>query len=183
MQRHTSAGTSINAKKLPVLYSKLAKAGVLAHGTGIDFGSGKYTDHLSDFVSAQGGTMMFYDPYNQPASVNAATLFHRNRSLFCLCSNVLNVIDDDDAVRNAIRKAVRLGDGIAYFTVYEGDRSGIGKETQNGLSWQRNQKLRSYGAYCSGYNVEFSDGMMIVADLQSLELTEREMWYDETEAS
>lgn len=162
MQRHTSAGTSINAKKLPVLYSKLAKAGVLAHGTGIDFGSGRYTDHLSDFVKAQGGTMMFYDPYNQPESVNAATLFHRNRSLFCLCSNVLNVIDDDDAVRNAIRKAVELGNGVAYFTVYEGNGTGIGTETQAGMSWQRNQKLRSYEAFCDGLKVQFKNGIMIV---------------------
>ena len=162
MQRHTSAGTSINAYKLPKLYTKLARSGVLANGTGIDFGSGKYTKHLADFTHAQGGTMMFYDPYNQPASVNAATLLHRNRSQFCLCSNVLNVIDDDDAVRDAIRNAVELGNGVAYFTVYEGNGTGIGSETQNGLSWQRNQKLRSYEAYCAGYSVEFRNGVMTV---------------------
>lgn len=162
MQRHTSAGTSINARKLPVLYTKLARAGILDHGTGIDFGSGKYTEHLRDFVAAHNGTMMFYDPYNQPAHVNAATLFHRNRSQYCLCSNVLNVIDDDNAVRNAIQTAVELGNGVAYFTVYEGDGTGIGIETQNGQSWQRNQKLRSYEAYCTGYNVDFRNGVMTV---------------------
>ena len=162
MQLHTSAGTSVNVRHLPKLYTKLAELGVLANGTGIDFGSGKYTKHLADFTHAQGGTMMFYDPYNQPASVNAATLLHRNRSQFCLCSNVLNVIDDDDAVRDAIRNAVELGNGLAYFTVYEGNGTGIGSETQNGLSWQRNQKLRSYEAYCAGYSVEFRNGVMTV---------------------
>ena len=163
MQRHTSAGTSINAHKLPVLYTKLAKAGVLANGTGIDFGSGKYTDHLRDFVTAHNGTVMFYDPYNQPEHVNQATLSQRNRSQYCMCSNVLNVIDDDGAVRNAIRTAVKLGNGTAYFTVYEGNGTGIGIETQNGQSWQRNQKLRSYKDYCSGFKVEFKNGVMIVS--------------------
>ncbi len=179
MQHRTSAGTSINARKLPILYSKLAKAGVLAHGTGIDLGCGKYTDHIADFVHAQGGTVMFYDPYNQPATVNAETLFHRNRSHYCICSNVLNVIDDDDAVRDVIRKAVALGNGIAYFTVYEGNGTGIGSETQKGLSWQRNMKLHKYAAFCIGFDVEFSDRMMIVTDRQMLEksLPERGMWY------
>lgn len=72
MQLRTSAGTSINAKKLPALYTKLSKLGVLANGTGIGF------------------------------------------------------------------------------------------ETQNGKSWQRNQKLKQYAQYCSGYDVGFKNGVMIV---------------------
>ena len=162
MQRHTSAGTSINARKLPVLYTKLAKAGVLDNGTGIDLGSGKYTDHLAAFVAAHNGTMRFYDPYNQPESVNYEALIHRDEYRFCLCSNVLNVLDDESAVRSTIRTAVELGNGTAYFTVYEGDGTGIGTETQGGKSWQRNEKLRQYASYCDGYNVTFKNGVMTV---------------------
>jgi len=162
MQTRTSAGTSINSAKLPVLYTKLAKLGVLDNGTGIDFGSGKYTQHLQRFAEEHGSTVLFFDPYNQSPAVNAATLARRNESMFCLCSNVLNVIDDDDAVRNAIRKAVALGNGVAYFSVYEGNGTGIGFETQNGRSWQRNQKLREYRGFCDGLNVAFQNGIMIV---------------------
>ena len=71
MQQRTSAGTSINSKKLPALYTKLAKLGVMT-GTG------------------------------------------------------------------------------------------IGTETQAGMSWQRNQKLRSYEAFCDGLKVQFKNGIMIV---------------------
>ena len=162
MQLHTSAGTSVNVRHLPKLYTKLAELGVLANGTGIDFGSGKYTKHLADFTHAQGGTMMFYDPYNQPASVNAATLLHRNRSTYCLCSNVLNVIDSDDGVRDAIRTAVSLGNGTAYFSVYEGNGTGIGIESKTDC-WQRNQKLREYRGFCDKeHDVTFRNGVMIV---------------------
>lgn len=162
MQKHTSAGTSINARKLPVLYTRLAKAGVLDNGTGIDLGSGKYTDHLAAFVAAHNGTVRFYDPYNQPETVNYEALIHRDEYRFCLCSNVLNVLDNESAVRSTIRTAVELGNGVAYFTVYEGNGTGIGTETQNGASWQRNEKLKQYEQYCTGYNVEFKNGVMTV---------------------
>ena len=92
-------------------------------------------------VTNQHGAVLIFDEYDSP---------------------VLNVIDDDDAVRDAIRSAVELGNGVAYFTVHEGNGTGIGSETQNGLSWQRNQKLRSYEAYCAGYSVEFRNGVMTV---------------------
>ena len=161
MQQRTSAGTSINSKKLPALYTKLAKLGVMT-GTGIDLGCGKYITHLASFAADHECTMRFYDPYNQPEQVNYEALIHRDENQFCLCSNVLNVLDNESAVRSTIREAVSLGNGVAYFTVYEGNGTGIGTETQAGMSWQRNQKLRSYEAFCDGLKVAFKNGIMIV---------------------
>jgi len=61
-----------------------------------------------------------------------------------VCSNVLNVINDDDAITEVIRDidSIKGNCTDVYFTIYEGDKSGIGKETSKG--YQRNQKAESY---------------------------------------
>lgn len=78
-----------------------------------------------------------------------------------ICSNVLNVIDSDDVVRDVI---VNL-QGFArtcYYTVYEGDKSGTGRYPTSD-SYQRNASLKSYAAYVpDGYKVRFFRGVMEV---------------------
>ena len=64
MQLHTSAGTSVNVRHLPKLYTKLAELGVLANGTGIDFGSGKY--RFKDWTRGQSITIERNDSYWNP---------------------------------------------------------------------------------------------------------------------
>jgi len=54
---------------------------------------------------------------------------------------VLNVIAEPEARAELIETAA-MADGKAYFTVYEGDRSGVGRRTTKG--WQNNRKLADY---------------------------------------
>lgn len=161
-QKHTSQNTSINSAKLPAIYTKMAAK--MENKIFVDYGCGKYTDHLEKFADAHDGYVLFYDPYNQPCTVNDKTkAIAKRHADFAICSNVLNVIDDDGAVYECIRRAVALGRGEAWFTVYEGDRTGIGRETQNGQSWQRNLKLSAYVWFVPDtYTVTFEHGMMHV---------------------
>ena len=163
MQRRTSAGTSINSKKLPSIYKKVG-AKIKPDAVFIDVGCGKYTEHITKYATEREAVAFFYDPYNQSDDVNEEALmaaYNRNVD-FALCSNVLNVIDTDDGVMECIQNAVNLGGGTAFFTVYEGDGKGVGRETKRDC-WQRNEKLRSYAKYVpEGCSEAFHHGMMIV---------------------
>jgi len=147
-QTYTSARTSMNARHLPRVFRKIATPP--RHSLLFDYGSGKYTDHIRaafpDVVYCP------FDPYNQPDDVNAASLtylanaMHVRYPVTVVCSNVLNVIDDDDTVRSIARHivaaVVRTG-GIGYVTVYAGDGSGVGRRTGPD-QYQRNQPLQDY---------------------------------------
>ena len=56
-------------------------------------------------------------------------------------SNVLNVIDDDDMIRDICSKAARHKH--FFITVYEGDKSGAGRRSKEDC-YQRNEKIKSY---------------------------------------
>ena len=162
MQYHTSADTSINSKKLPAIYKKLAD--VMEHKRFIDVGCGKYINHLRDFATEHNAVAFFWDPFNRTEGQNvSAFVGSRNAGVdFSICSNVLNVIDSADAVTMCIRNAVIFGNGTAYFTVFEGDGKGVGRETGTD-KWQRNEKLREYKKYVpEEMDVKFKNGMMIV---------------------
>lgn len=159
-QQRTSAGTSINAQKLPRIYSALRA--VLAGQPFIDYGCGRYTAHLKAYAESIGAEPHFCDPYNQPEAVNRETAAFTGAA-FSICSNVLNVIDSDLAVTDCIARALTLGNGRAFFTVYEGNGSGRGAETQSGQSWQRNARLRDYARFTpEGCKVAFRAGVMEV---------------------
>lgn len=159
-QKRTSAGTSINAQKLPRIYKAIRY--ILEGQPFIDYGCGRYTAHLKAYAESIGAEAHFFDPYNQPDSVNRETEAFTGAA-FSICSNVLNVIDSDRAVTECIAGALRLGNGRAFFTVYEGDGSGRGAETQNGQSWQRNARLRDYARFApEGCKVTLRVGVMEV---------------------
>lgn len=159
-QKRTSAGTSINAQKLPRIYTALRA--VMAGQRVTDYGCGRYTAHLKAYAESIGAEMHFHDPYNQPEAINRETEAFTGAA-FSICSNVLNVIDSDRAVTDCIGAALRMGNGRAFFTVYEGDGSGVARETQNGQSWQRNARLRDYARFApEGCKVAFRAGVMEV---------------------
>ena len=162
MQTFTSSATSINRSKLPAVYrrAKLTAPAVL------DYGCGKYTDHIWQYVNR---SYYPYDPYNQPDEVNASTMRNVQRHvsehipLDVVCSNVLNVIDDDDEIQRIVRnieEIVRLTGGHAFFTVYEGDRSEIGKKTGKD-QYQRNDVLSSYIRFFT-LSVTIKNNMIII---------------------
>lgn len=147
-QTFTSAGTSINSKRLPAVYGRVR----FAPGSAVlDFGCGRYVDHIQAALP-RGVVYLPWDPYNQPDRVNDSTKrrlwagIRSGRPLCVVCSNVLNVIDDDDTVQSIARELTFLADrsgGAVYVTVYEGNRSGAGRQTGPD-SYQRNAPLRDY---------------------------------------
>lgn len=140
-QEITSAKTSI--KQVAGLFKdKNAKFGK----TNIDVGGGRF-NLVTDYLAERGTKNMVFDPYNRGVDENSATLRYLQnggRADTATCANVLNVIREPDARANVIlevAKCIRDG-GTAYFTVYEGDGSGEGRQTSSG--WQNNRKTADY---------------------------------------
>ena len=158
-QTFTSSATSINKAKLPAVYSKAPLSAPVV----IDYGCGKYTNHIREAIPDK--VYLPYDPYNQPEKVNKMTMRIAKRTLCpidVVCSNVLNVIDSDEVVQsivNEIETIVFKNHGTAYFTVYEGDRSGIGRQTGPD-QYQRNEPLRKYLRFFRLADIR--NGMIIV---------------------
>lgn len=142
-QVYTSAKTSINSSKLPAIF-KLVKWE--SDTVNADVGGGKF-DNATEFLSSLNVKSYIYDPYNRSAEHNNSVckaISNNDGTDTTTCSNVLNVIAEKEA-----RKAVILNcynflkeNGTAYFTVYEGNKSGEGKETTSG--YQLNQKTEYY---------------------------------------
>ncbi len=163
-QEITSAKTSI--KQVAGLFKdKNAKFGK----TNIDVGGGRF-NLVTDYLAERGTKNMVFDPYNRGVDENAATLRYLQnggRADTATCANVLNVIREPDARANVIlevAKCIRDG-GTAYFTVYEGDGSGEGRQTSSG--WQNNRKTADYVSEIGRY---FDDvqrkGKLIIATNQ-----------------
>ena len=164
MQTFTSSATSINRTKLPAVYGKTCFSSAVV----LDYGCGKYTDHIRDCLRRQGCALLPYDPFNQPVHVNLISMNYVDRCkkehvpVDVVCSNVLNVIDDADTIRsiaNEIQTIVETTGGTAYITVYEGDRTCVGRATGHD-QYQRNEPLRNYLKYFP-YGV-IRNGMIVV---------------------
>ena len=161
-QSVTSANTSINSKRLPAIYGKIH----LNEGDRVlDYGCGRYTEHLFSYCLENHAEMFPFDPFNIPEQVNKETRekLENRPATVGIMSNVLNVIDSDEAIRAAIIDALSLISGKLYITVYEGDKTGHGKYTSND-SFQRNMKRKEYVPMLEnmGFNVETKRGMIIV---------------------
>ena len=146
MQTYTSKETSINSVKLPAVYRKAELKSAIV----LDYGCGRYIDHIREALA--GKTYLPFDPFNQPENINSASAdvvrdaMNRQEPVDVVCSNVLNVIDDDGTIRrivDRIESIIERTGGTAYFTVYEGNRSGEGRKT-GADQYQRNATLRSY---------------------------------------
>ena len=163
-QNYTSKATSINSGRLPAVYGKADFSASIV----MDYGAGKYTDHIKAYVNSLHRTYLPYDPYNQPEERNATTATLVCNAMYChlpvdvVCSNVLNVIDDDRTVQKIahhIEEIATASGGTGYVTVYEGNRSGTGRQTGPD-QYQRNEPLRNYLRYFR--NATIRNGMIIV---------------------
>lgn len=152
----TSRNTSVNKDTVPAIYKKLAIRGV--YGTHIfDVGCGKWTKHIESFAKANAICTYWhgFDPFNQTREHNNKitkiawdekykTNKEKNPNMF-ISSNVLNVICGYDRKREYLQSIFRLMDECdeCYITVYEGNKTGIGRETKKDC-WQENKKLIDY---------------------------------------
>ena len=64
------------------------------------------------------------------------------------CSNVLNVVDSDEVVAGiaGFLTACAISGAAVFITVYEGDKSGVGRPTKADC-YQRNEKIADYLKY------------------------------------
>ena len=164
MQTFTSKATSINSSKLPAVFKRAPLSAPLV----MDYGSGKYTNHIEEYVNAQHKTYLPYDPYNQTEESNKATVTLVINAMYLrfpvdvVCSNVLNVIDDDMTIQRIahhIEGITQATGGTGYITVYEGNRSGCGKQTGTD-QYQRNEPLQNYLRFFQ--NAVIRNGMIVV---------------------
>ena len=140
-QKYTSANTSVNSKRLPAIYNKI-KWNLFKGGVVLDIGAGKYTEHIKNYLKAWDITYLPYDPYNLSAADNlyASSRFHEATCV--ICSNVFNVIKEMQVIYDLHDMITSFK--VPYFiTVYEGDKSWLGRETRKGC-WQRHETKEGY---------------------------------------
>lgn len=144
-QQFTSKNTSINTKRLPTIYSKL-NLERLRDKTIFDYGSGKIETVriIREKLEAYDIDYIPYDIYNLSPADNCYALERRKEADIYICSNVLNVIKEDEIVQRIIDEIIQLSNTKPYFfKIYEGNKSGVGKQTKKDC-WQRNQKTKDY---------------------------------------
>ncbi len=130
-QKYSSASTSINSKKLPAIYRIVSKR-IKETDKVIDYGCGKFFDNYnlpSNYVG--------YDPFNR----NNDEILNEKYDV-ALCSNVLNVIMEHEVRMDVLRKLKELANTV-FITIYEGDKTGVGKETKNDC-YQLNMAREDY---------------------------------------
>lgn len=161
----TSKNTSINSSKLPAVYNKIdwdklwtewviQNGGLNPIGIILDYGCGRYTQHIQDFVNSKGFYYIGYDPYwnnidfnteiEQISKINGGGL------AAVICSNVLNVIPWWTGVKRVSSLVHYLGylaNHRYFITVYSGDNSHHGRETKKDC-WQWNRPTESYLFAC-----------------------------------
>ena len=139
-QAITSAKTSI--KQSPAVFSKVN----WEEGTrNFDVGGGAY-DLATNKLAGVGVENLIYDPFNRSEEHNnkvISSLKKRNADTATV-ANVLNVIAEPENQLTALKQADALlkPGGTAYIGIYEGDRSGVGKQTSSG--YQNNSKTADY---------------------------------------
>ena len=141
-QTFTSMDTSINSKKLPYIYSHINWEKLRGKEV-IDYGCGRYTQHIEALMAQYGIKWYGYDPYWRNATQNGEAI-HCDPDIV-ICSNVLNVIKENlivSRIHDTIKYAYMPTMGY-FIKVYEGDKSSVGKQTKKDC-WQRNQPTESY---------------------------------------
>lgn len=163
-QAHTSRGTSINTTKLPVLYKLADAKGGFKNGTvNIDIGAGVEGTPATAYLAERGVNSLPFDPFNRNRETNMAVmdfLKSGKKADTATCSNVLNVIDNEQARANVIlqmAKAIKP-DGTAYFTVYSDEkRLEAGKAGEVSSKPDQWQELRAAKTYVPEIKKYFDD--------------------------
>lgn len=146
-QEYRSTKTSINAKKLPAGIRRALDQGVWSDVmTNLDIGGGRY-DNTTEAIAATGARNFTYDPWNRTLWENIGAAHTAEQGVDTVTiHNVLNVIKEDTLVDRVLRQAwaaLKSG-GKLMITVYEGNKSGVGRSTLGGEAWQRNLTTAKY---------------------------------------
>lgn len=120
--------------RVPALFKKISWT---PNTVNFDYGCGyKSTqDRISEFLADKGVEYIGFDKFNQTSQEQAeawATIDEYGGADTATCANVLNVVKERDVRVNEIitniYDVLKPG-GVAYFDVYEGDRSSSGRQT------------------------------------------------------
>ncbi len=143
-QKFSSANTSINSKRLPKAFTVIKwERGT----TNLDLGGGKF-DNATEYLKSINISNLIIDPYNRSKDWNEHLLNYISKvggTDTATVLNVLNVIRERECRINLIQQAYSLikENGTCYFQIYEGNGSGIGRETMPNC-WQNNFKTNFY---------------------------------------
>lgn len=138
-QNYTSANTSINSTKLPMIYTNKRAINIFTGKKVIDIGGGKF-DNAVEYGKTINTKICVYDKFNRTVEHNEKVL--KDNYDVAIISNVLNVIDDKESRLDVLRLASTKAKTILV-TVYEGDGTGIGRPTKNDC-YQLNRKTEGY---------------------------------------
>lgn len=146
MQDITSKDTSVN--QLAAYYRKAIQHRYIVEGDYIlDYGCGKNYYNTICFAYANSFDVCLYDPYHMSEDSNRATTQHSNmvHVTGITCNNVLNVLKTVDMVKVLLHlQDMAIDYGVTImFTIYEGDKSGIGRHTKRDC-YQRNERISAY---------------------------------------
>lgn len=171
-QEHSSANTSINSTKIPKVFTKLLEQNLLfKNSRNLDLGGGKF-NNVTEMLSKLDIENLIYDPFNRSKehNLNVLNLIEESKSDTVTISNVLNVIKEDDNKNSLIylaSKSLKPG-GFLYITVYEGNKTGIGKVTRKD-QWQENKKLSEYlDLNFSGFNLPYISKGIIICEKSNI---------------
>lgn len=160
-QKYSSAETSIST--INKIYKLLPEMGYKKETIILDYGAGKYNKNKEE-AEKYDYKWFGYDPYNRSEEENNLTskLMKLVKPHVIVCSNVCNVIAEDNILMNVLNDIYNYAaeDTDIYITIYEGDKSGVGKVTTKG--YQRNQKVNDYKDYiCEFFEIEEKIGSNI----------------------
>lgn len=163
-QKYTSAGTSIS-----VVNKVYKQYNFRPNSVVFDYGGGKYDKNKTYMRETYNSDVLIYDPYNRSVEHNKAVslavnkIAHTGGLDYIVCSNVLNVIAEDAVLYKILNDIRQLAceKTEVLITIYEGDGTGVGKQTTKG--YQRNQKTKNYIQLCKQFfsNVELKKGIII----------------------
>ena len=139
IQMITSSDTSVNVRNAIFRMLNLPEGAKI-----LDYGCGRFNTN-KEFCEQLGYIFKGYDPYNQALEDNIEALEFADEGVDVItCNNVLNVIKEDKFLEDVLQHINNLADDDTniFFTIYEGDKGGVGTETTKG--YQRNQRTRNY---------------------------------------
>lgn len=172
-QGHGSAATSI--KQTPGGMKKVEwKSGT----TNVDIGGGRFDD-ATEWLRERGVENLVFDPFNRDSEHNrmVAERVRKEKVDTATCHNVLNVIDSESSRANVILQAAKAikPDGTAYFSIYEGDKTGVGKYKGQDR-WQNNRRTKDYLGEIERYfdDVQVKKGVIIARSPKPTE--EQSVW-------
>jgi hypothetical protein len=141
-EKNNVAVTSLN--QVPAIFKKME---VIPGTVNLDIGGGKY-DKGTEFLKELGVTNLIYDTFNRSQEHNDTVmdyLINKEDVDTVTISNVLCVVEEY-AIRASILRLAKTflkSNGVCYISVYECDKTGVGKVTKTG-SYQSNRKYKDY---------------------------------------